>query len=96
MTPSSSLLSGAKSLFSRFSLFTSIILTSFSGIMLAQDYEGKKISEVSIRYVGSKTVDEARLRNLMVTKAGNTYRAENLDNDIKTLFESGLSERVFV
>jgi outer membrane protein insertion porin family len=94
MTPSSSLLSGAKSLFSRFSLFTSIILTSFSGIMLAQDYEGKKISEVSIRYVGSKTVDEARLRNLMVTKAGNTYRAENLDNDIKTLFESGLIDDV--
>jgi len=58
--------------------------------MLAQDYEGKKISEVSIRYVGSKTVDEARLRNLMVTKAGTVYRAENLDNDIKTLFESGL------
>lgn len=62
--------------------------------MHAQDYEGKRISEVSIRYVGSKTVDEARLRNLMVTKAGTVYRAENLDNDIKTLFESGLIDDV--
>lgn len=62
--------------------------------MLAQDYEGKKISEVSIRFVGSKTVDEARLRNLMLTKAGTVYRAENLDNDIKTLFESGLIDDV--
>jgi outer membrane protein insertion porin family len=94
MTPHTSLLSGAKSLISRFSLITSIILTSFSGVILAQDYEGKKISEVSIRYVGSKTVDEARLRNLMVTKAGTVYRAENLDNDIKTLFESGLIDDV--
>ncbi|MCE2959307.1 MAG: outer membrane protein assembly factor BamA [Akkermansiaceae bacterium] len=90
MTAHTSLLIGAKSLIGRFSLITSIILTSLSGVMLAQDYEGKKISEVSIRYVGSKTVDEARLRNLMVTKAGTVYRAENLDNDIKTLFESGL------
>jgi outer membrane protein insertion porin family len=70
------------------------MLTLTSGVVLAQDYEGKKISEVSIRYMGSKTVDEARLRNLMVTKAGTVYRAENLDNDIKTLFESGLIDDV--
>lgn len=54
----------------------------------------KKISEVSIRYVGKKTVDEARLRNLMSTKAGSIYRSENLDNDIKTLYESGLVDNV--
>jgi outer membrane protein insertion porin family len=94
MTFHTSLLPTAKSLIGRFSLITTIILTSFSGVMLAQDYEGKKISEVSIRFVGSKTVDEARLRNLMLTKAGTVYRAENLDNDIKTLFESGLIDDV--
>lgn len=71
-----------------------MILTSTSGVVLAQDFEGKKITQVTIRYVGSKTVDEARLRNLMVTKAGTVYRAENLDNDIKTLFESGLIDNV--
>ena len=94
MTLHTIMISGAKSLFSRFSLIALFILTSSSGVILAQDYEGKNISEVSIRYVGSKTVDETRLRNLMVTKAGTIYRAENLDNDIKTLFESGLIDNV--
>ena len=73
---------------------TFVILTFSSGISVAQDFEGKKISEVSIRYVGKKTVDEARLRNLMSTKAGSIYRSENLDNDIKTLYESGLVDNV--
>jgi len=94
MTLQTLLLSGAKSLLSRLFLTTFMILTSTSGVILAQDFEGKNISEVSIRYSGPKTVDEARLRNLMVTKAGSVYRAENLDNDIKTLFESGLIENV--
>lgn len=94
MTLHTILLSGAKSLLSRFSLITLFILTSSSGLSLAQDFEGKKITEVSIRYSGSKTVDEARLRNLMVTKAGTVYRAENLDNDIKTLIESGYVDNV--
>jgi outer membrane protein insertion porin family len=73
---------------------TFVILTFSSGISVAQDFEGKKISEVSIRYVGKKTVDEARLRNLMSTKVGSIYRSENLDNDIKTLYESGLVDNV--
>ncbi len=94
MTLQTLLLSGAKSLLSRLFLTTFMILTSTSGVILAQDFEGKNISEVAIRYSGPKTVDEARLRNLMVTKAGSVYRAENLDNDIKTLFESGLIENV--
>ena len=67
---------------------------AFSGGLQAQDFEGKTISEVSVRYRGAKTVDEARLRNLMATKAGTAYRAERLDNDIKSLFESGLVEDV--
>ncbi len=78
----------------RFFLMTFMILAFGSGISLAQDFEGKNISVVSIRYIGAKTVDEARLRNLMVTKSGSVYRAENLDNDIKTLFESGLIDNV--
>lgn len=60
----------------------------------AQDFEGKMISEVSVRYRSEKTVDEALIRNMMATKAGAEYRAERLDNDIKILFESGLIEDV--
>lgn len=83
-----------KSLFSRFALLAFTVIATTSGVIHAQDFEGKNITEVSIRYSGAKTVDEARLRNLMSTKAGTVYRAENLDNDIQTLFESGLIDDV--
>lgn len=67
---------------------------SISGTLRAQDFEGKTISEVVIRYTGAKTVDEARLRNLMSSKTGTLYHAESLDNDIKSLYESGLVDDV--
>jgi outer membrane protein insertion porin family len=60
----------------------------------AQDFEGKTISEVAIRYNGPKTVDEARLRNFMATTAGQPYQTEKIDKDIKSLYESGLVEDV--
>ncbi|MEY3395204.1 MAG: outer membrane protein assembly factor BamA [Verrucomicrobiota bacterium] len=84
----------AKSLLSRLALITSVFMAIGSGVLCAQDFEGKNITEVSIRYSGVKTVDEARLRNLMSIKAGTVYRAESLDNDIQTLFESGLIDDV--
>jgi hypothetical protein len=71
-----------------------VFAATFAGQLHAQDFEGKNITEVAIRYRGAKTVDEARIRNLMATKAGTQYRAERLDNDIKTLFESGLIDDV--
>ena len=37
---------------------------------------------------------KTRLRNLMASKAGTPYRAENLDKDIKSLYESGLVDDV--
>ncbi|HEX7261678.1 MAG TPA: POTRA domain-containing protein, partial [Luteolibacter sp.] len=74
----------------QFAAITSLSVLALAGTLHAQDFEGKNISDVSIRYNGAKTVDEARLRNLMATKAGTTYRAESLDNDIKSLYESGL------
>ncbi len=83
-----------KSLIHRFALLTFVFFAATSGVLRAQDFEGKNITEVSIRYSGAKTVDETRLRNLMSTKAGTVYRAENLDNDIQTLFESGLIDDV--
>jgi len=78
----------------QFAALTSIAVLSAAGTLHAQDFEGKTISNVDIRYNGPKTVDEARLRNLMATKAGAQYRAERLDNDIKSLYESGLVEDV--
>lgn len=67
---------------------------SIGGSLLAQDFEGKNISQVTIRYRGPKTVNEDVLRNQMTSKAGSTYRAENLDKDIAALYESGLVDDV--
>ena len=69
----------------QFAALTSLSLLSLAGTLHAQDFEGKNITEVAIRYRGAKTVDEAPIRNLMASKAGTPYRTENLDNDIKSL-----------
>lgn len=78
----------------QFAALTSLAVLSVAGTLHAQDFEGKNISEVAVRYRGVKTVDEDRLRNLMASKSGTTYRAESLDNDIKALYESGLVDDV--
>jgi outer membrane protein insertion porin family len=78
----------------QFAALTSLSIFALAGSLHAQDFEGKTITEVNIRYTGAKTVDEARLRNLMTTKSGTVYRAESLDNDIKALYESGLVDDV--
>lgn len=80
--------------FGRVAAYSSLAFLSVAGELRAQDFEGKTISDLTIQYKGSKTVDEARLRNLMSTKAGSTYRAESLDNDIRSLYGSGLIDDV--
>ncbi len=58
--------------------------------------EGKKISSVDIRVKSSKTVDMARLRNLLSLKSGSTYTSDQIDKDTKALYESGLVSNVNV
>lgn len=60
------------------------------------DIEGKRISEVQIRYVGDTTVDEARLRGLIGTQVGGSYSSERADTDIKDLYQSGYIDDVRV
>ncbi|MGJ8634020.1 MAG: outer membrane protein assembly factor BamA [Luteolibacter sp.] len=81
-------------MFARVAVIALALFAMFSGKVQAQDFEGQKITDVSVRYRGAKTVDEARIRNLMSTKTGSLYRAERLDNDIKSLYESGLVDDV--
>lgn len=67
-------------------------LVLFAGSMVsvqAQDFEGKKVSEVDFRYDGARNVDEARLRNYIQLQAGSTYKTDTIDSDIKALYESG-------
>jgi outer membrane protein insertion porin family len=72
-------------------VFLSALLCCAPMLMQGQgvDYEGKKISNVEIRFRGKKTVDEAAIRNAMSTRAGQTYSIDRLDADIKSLYESG-------
>lgn len=78
-------------------------LLMFTGLVLligsvtsshAQDFEGKKIVSVGIRYNGPRTVDEARLRGFMSTRPGQTYSAARLDGDVRSLYESGLVDDI--
>lgn len=60
----------------------------------AQDFEGKNITSLEIRYRGAKTINEDVLRNQISSKPGTAYRTENLDNDIVALYESGFVDEI--
>jgi outer membrane protein insertion porin family len=94
----SSLLSirGASLLARRVVLATLLFLGLAATSVKAQDIEGKNVSQVEVRYTGPPTVDEARLRSFISTRAGEAYRSEKIDNDIKSLYESGLVDDVRV
>ncbi len=72
-------------------LLSLLIAASIAG---AQDFTDKPIRSLEIRYDGAKTVDESRIRNLMSVKAGHKFSAEKLDDDIRSLVESGLVDDV--
>ncbi|GAA5481662.1 outer membrane protein assembly factor BamA [Haloferula sargassicola] len=76
-------------------LLAAVWVTSF-GTAAAQDFEGQKVVGVDFRYEGPKTVDEERLRNFVQLAPGTTYRTDTIDNDIKTLYESGFVDDVRV
>ncbi len=63
-------------------------------LLEAGQFEGKKITNVEIRYRGAKTVDEGRLRNFMAARPGKPYKQSSLDEDIRTLYSSGLVDDV--
>jgi outer membrane protein insertion porin family len=72
-------------------MFLSAILCCAPLMTQAQmvDFEGKNITNVEIKYRGTKTVDEAAIRSFLSTRAGQAYSTEKLDADIKKLYESG-------
>lgn len=67
-----------------------LLVLGFSATAKAQDFEGKTIASVKVRYKGAPTVDEARLRGFMGVRAGQKYNAARLDEDVRSLYESGL------
>ena len=63
-------------------------------LLEANQFEGKTVRSVVIRYRGAKTVAEARLRTHMAVAAGKKYSQTVLDEDIRTLYSSGLVDDV--
>ena len=70
------------------------MLIASAGTVKAQSFEGKKIVSVGVRYNGPRTVDEARIRGHMATRAGQNYSAARLDDDVRSLYSSGLVDDV--
>lgn len=87
---------GASLLARRVILATLLFLGLAATSVKAQDIEGKNVSQVEVRYAGASDVDEARIRSYISTRSGEAYRSEKVDNDIKSLYESGLVDDVRV
>ncbi len=66
----------------------------FAGAGIAQ--EGKKINDIDVRYVGAKTVSEERILSRMSTKVGSPLSVAQIDEDVKTLYQSGEVDNVRV
>lgn len=77
-------------------LATLLVLGWLTSGLQAQDFEGQNVTSVDFRYVGESTVDEARLRNYIQLQSGSPYRTEKVDDDIKSLYESGFVDDVRV
>lgn len=60
------------------------------------DMNGKPVSAVDIRVTSNKTIDMARLRNLVKLKSGGKYDTDVVNNDTKSLYDSGLVSNVTV
>ncbi len=79
----------------QFLLFAGLVmLLAGASTATAQNFEGKKIVSVGVRYVGARTVDEARIRGNMSTRAGLNYSTTRLDDDVRSLYASGLVDDV--
>jgi len=65
-----------------------------AGLLQAQDFSDAIIKGVDVRYKGAKTVDSAVIKGYMSVRPGQKYSVEKIDDDIRTLFESGLVDDV--
>jgi len=62
---------------------------------IESEFEGKIISDVSVRLRGPGRVEEKRLeriRNFLTVGEGDWFSGEAIDGDVKRLYESGLVE----
>lgn len=75
-------------------LLSAAVLLALASCAPSPQFEGKQISSVEMRFIGKRTVDETRLRKLMKSQPGTPYSAASLDDDIGTLWHSGLVDDI--
>ena len=77
------------------SLISSLFfLYSMALVSMAQGIVDQKITEIDVNIKGPKSVSESRIRNFMSVKKGQTFSYDKLDDDVKSLYESGLVDDV--
>ncbi len=54
------------------------------------NYEGKNVTRVDIRYANHRTVPDARLYDIIQTRAGTPYSSMRINNDLERLIQRGL------
>ncbi len=59
-------------------------------------FDGKVISEVDFRIDRTDSIDSARLRNHTQVRRGDPYSVERIDDDIRSIYESGYVDDVKV
>jgi len=57
--------------------------------VFGQATTGQVVKEIDVRYIGAPSVDKSRILANIGTRVGDVLTQEKLENDIKSLFESG-------
>ena len=67
-------------------------LAGSTGVLVnEQVYDGKPVKSVSVRYIsGTRVVPDARLLDVVQTKAGSTYSATRVNEDLERMIQRGL------
>ncbi len=77
-------------------LFSAFLGAATIGLVTADSFSGKKITDIQVKYSGDKTVDAQRIINQMSSSVGTKYNADKLDTDIRKLYKSGLVDNVSI
>ncbi len=78
------------------------LFTSGLGALHAQDVVAaadapaarKIVKQIQVVFIGAVTIDEARVRGNMVTREGEAYTNESIEQDIRNLYATGAVENV--
>ena len=78
----------------------SVITVSLGLVLLAENasaqHDGKVIQSIDVQYVGAEAIDKNRILAQMSSKVGDKLSSAQIDEDIKSLYESNYVENIQV